>query len=124
MEYQLPGGGYNVVTDTISAQTPGGGFLPGPLRILKVQVHDNALGEFAVNGVVFQSPSVGNICGARIGEFTNFAFGSATENGFAVLRVPLSNFGGESLTPTDTPVVLVRNQTSTTGIIPASVVDE
>lgn len=124
MEFQIPGGRYLVVADTVSAQIPGGAYNSGAQRVLTVLLHENALGETGISGAVFYAPTSGAITGAKIGEFNNMAFGDQTENGFAVLRVPISNFNGEALSPTDSVVALVRNDINTSGIVPAAIVDE
>jgi hypothetical protein len=62
--------------------------------------------------------------GAEIGEFTNQSFESSTEGGLAILKVPVTAFGGSSLTTSDTPVVLVQTSTHTTGLIEATIIEE
>ncbi len=95
-----------------------------PDRKLKVLVHSSAAGATSVRGVVFTAPTGGQITGAEIGEFTSKTFEASLESGQAVLKVPIADFGGNSLTTSDTPVVLVRNDTNTTGIIQASIIEE
>lgn len=92
-------------------------------RYLRVSLHESASGATGFAGVVFQAPSGSDITGAKIGEFTGQSFQSTLVNGLAVLDAPLSSFGGEALAVTDTPVVLVRNEFDTSGIVTASVIE-
>jgi hypothetical protein len=96
----------------------------GPQKFLKLLAHSSAQSETGIVGVVFQAPSGSDITGAKIGEFTGAAFESTLESGEAVLKVPVSEFGGGSLTTSDTPVALVRNTTDTTGIVACTVIEE
>ena len=91
--------------------------------VLRVATSASAAGATGVAGVVFAEPTGGAITGAEIGEFTGAAFEESLESGRAVLYVPVGDFGGGSLTTSSTPVVLVRNTTHTTGIVPATVVE-
>ncbi len=71
---------------------------------LKLLAHIDALGATAVKGAVFQPGTGGNLLGAKIGDFTGEAFESVAESGQAPLLVPVTSFGGGSLTVSDTPV--------------------
>jgi hypothetical protein len=96
---------------------------PAAGRYLRVSLHESASGATGFSGVVFQSPSGSDITGPKIGEFTGQSFQSELVNGLAVLDAPLDSFGGEALAVTDTPVVLVRNEFDTSGIVTASVIE-
>jgi hypothetical protein len=96
---------------------------PAAGRYLRVSLHESASGAAGFSGVVFQSPSGSDITGAKIGEFTGQSFQSTLVNGLAVLDAPLDSFGGEALAVTDTPVVLVRNEFDTSGIVTASIIE-
>ncbi len=96
---------------------------PAAGRYLRVSLHESASGATGFSGVVFQAPSGSDITGAKIGEFTGQSFQSTLVNGLAVLDAPLDSFGGEALAVTDTPVVLVRNEFDTSGIVTASVIE-
>lgn len=91
---------------------------------LKLKTTSSAASASSIAGVVFADPSGSDITGAKIGEFTGKAFESALEGGEAVLKVPVADFGGGSLTTSDTTVALVRNGTHTTGIVICTVIEE
>jgi hypothetical protein len=93
------------------------------VRKLKLKIDASAAGATNISGVVWAA-QVGAIAGAEIGEFTGQAFEAALEGGQAVLKVPVSAFGGGSLTVSDTPVALVRNATNTSGIVSCTVIEE
>jgi hypothetical protein len=93
------------------------------VRKLKLKIDASAAGATGISGVVWAA-QVGAIAGAEIGEFTGQAFEVALEGGQAVLKVPVSAFGGGSLTVSDTPVALVRNATNTSGIVSCTVIEE
>lgn len=93
-------------------------------RKLKLLAHSGAQSDTGIAGVVFAAPSGSDITGAKIGEFTGKSFEGTLEGGEAVLKVPVSDFGGSALTTSDTPVALVRNSTDTTGLIAATVIEE
>ena len=95
-----------------------------PTRKLKVLVHSSAASATGVRGVVFNPPSGGQLTGTEIGEFTGQTFEASLESGQAVLKVLTSAFGGDNLTTSDAPVVLVRNDTNTTGLINATIIEE
>lgn len=94
------------------------------VKKLKLLAHSSAASASSIAGVVFNAPSGSDITGTRIGEFTGAAFEASLESGQAVLKVAVSEFGGEALTTSDTPVALVRNATYTTGAVTASVIEE
>lgn len=92
---------------------------------LKVLVHSAAQSDSGVAGVVFEAPDGSDITGAKIGEFTGKSFEASLEGGLAVLKVPVSEFGGAGLTTSDTPVVFLRNATDgLSDIIFATVIQE
>lgn len=93
------------------------------IRKLKLKVDASAAGATGISGVVWAAQS-GAIAGAEIGEFTGQTFEAVLEGGQAVLKVPVSAFGGGSLTVSDTPVALVRNATNTSGIVSCTVIEE
>lgn len=93
------------------------------VRKLKLKIDASAAGATGISGVVWAA-QVGAISGAEIGEFTGQTFEVALEGGQAVLKVPVSAFGGGSLTVSDTPVALVRNATNTSGIVSCTVIEE
>lgn len=93
------------------------------VKKLKLKIDASAAGATNVSGVVWAAQP-GAIAGAEIGEFTGQAFEAALEGGQAVLKVPVSAFGGGSLTVSDTPVALVRNATNTSGIVSCTVIEE
>lgn len=93
------------------------------VKKLKLKIDASAAGATGISGVVWAA-QVGAIAGAEIGEFTGQAFEAALEGGQAVLKVPVSAFGGGSLTTSDTPVALVRNATNTSGIVSCTVIEE
>ena len=93
------------------------------VKKLKLKIDASAAGATNISGVVWAA-QVGAIAGAEIGEFTGQTFEVALEGGQAVLKVPVSSFGGGSLTVSDTPVALVRNATNTSGIVSCTVIEE
>jgi hypothetical protein len=95
-----------------------------PTKYLKVLVDSSAQSATGIKGVVYQAPSGATIAGPEIGEFNSYTFSGTLESGQAVLKVPVAAFGGTSLTTSDTPVVLVKNTTHTTGIISATIIEE
>jgi hypothetical protein len=95
-----------------------------PTKYLKVLVDSSAQSATGIKGVVYQAPAGATIAGPEIGEFNSYTFSGTLESGQAVLKVPVAVFGGTSLTTSDTPVVLVRNTTHTTGIISATIIEE
>ena len=93
-------------------------------RKLKVLTHSSAAGATSIDVAVYAAPTTEPIHGALIGQATGQAFEASLESGQAVLKVPVSAFGGGALTTSDTPRVLARNATYTTGNIPATVIEE
>lgn len=94
------------------------------VKKLKLLLHPDAQGDGSIAGAVFATPSGGDITGAKIGEFTGKTFEATLESGQAVLKVPVADFGGGSLTTSDTPVAIVRNSTDTSGVIAGTVIEE
>jgi hypothetical protein len=99
----------------------------GATKYLKLLTHADAQSKTGVAGVVFAAPSGSDLTGAKIGEFTAQAFEATLEGGEAVLLVPVADFGGGSLTTSDTPRVEVRYDDAGTikgtAIVPATVVE-
>jgi hypothetical protein len=92
------------------------------VKKLKLKAHSSAASATNIKGVVFQSSA--GIAGAKIGEFTGKTFEATLDAGDAVLKVPVADFNGTSLTTSDTPVALVTDGTYTTGIISCTVIEE
>lgn len=113
-----------VVTDGGQSNASGSVVQISAIRYLKVLVDSAAVAATNISGVVFAAPSGSDITGAKIGEFTGESVEAALESGQAVLKVLVTDFGGESLTTSDTPVVLFRNTDYTTGLIQATVINE
>jgi hypothetical protein len=89
---------------------------------LKLKTTSNAASASGIQGAVFASSA--GIAGTKIGEFTGKTFEVSLELGEAVLKVPVGDFGGGSLTTSDTPVATVRNSTHSTGMVSCTVIDE
>lgn len=105
----------------------GAGWIPGvgaSGNTLKVLFDPSALGATTISGSVFAAPSGSDMTGPKIGEFTGEVVEAALEDGKAVLKVPVSAFGGTGLLLTDNPVVLLRNAEYTTGYVNATVINE
>lgn len=85
-----------------------------------------AAGE-TVDGIVWANQS-GAVAGAEIGEFTSqtIGTGSGGDAGFAVLKVPVSAFGGGSLSVGDTVQMYVRKPdlSKDSNVWPATVIEE
>jgi hypothetical protein len=94
---------------------------------LRVAVHPSAAGAVGVEGVVYNT-DLESIVGAEIGEFSGASFSATTEGSGsserAVLKVPVTAFNGGSLEVNAEVLVLVRNSTNTTGLIPATIIEE
>lgn len=84
---------------------------------LKVLVDASAKGATGVSGIVFEEPAPGTIAGPEIGEFTDQAFEDELEDGKAVIKIPVTEFGGDMLSTEDAVAVCLRDDTHTTGII-------
>lgn len=105
-------------------------------KYLKALLHPSAIGATDLEGIVYAAPSDSplDVCGAEIGEFGvgspqyTFVDGSglspATDAGYAVLKIPVTAFGGDALTTSDTPLLVVRNASYTSGLISCTVVEE
>ncbi len=78
-----------------------------------------------VDGIVWAN-QVGAIAGAEIGEFTGqvIATGSGADAGYAVLKVPVTAFGGGALNVGDTVQMFVRNATNFSDLWPATIIEE
>ena len=91
---------------------------------LKVLVHSSAMAATEVEGIVWEMP-VSGIVGNKIGEFAAASFEPDLDvSNNAVFKLQVRAFGGEALSLVDTPLVLLRNTTKTTGIIFATIVEE
>ncbi|MFO1394705.1 MAG: hypothetical protein U1F09_13150 [Steroidobacteraceae bacterium] len=98
----------------------------GALTIKKAKLRlDIAAAGEVVDGIVWANQG-GAIAGAEIGEFTGqtIATGSGADAGFAVLKVPVSLFGGGALNVGDTVQMLVRNSTKSSDLWPATIIEE
>lgn len=73
-------------------------------KYMKLMTHPDAQAAVSVAGAVFAAPGGSDLTGAKIGEFSGRSFSPTLESGQAVLKVPVSVFGGGSLTVVDTPV--------------------
>lgn len=92
-------------------------------KTLKVLVHPDAQSVSGVAGVVFEEPAGSDLTGAKIGEFTGATFEATLESGQAVLLVPVADFGGGSLTTSDTPMVYLQTSTEHSVLVQATVVE-
>jgi len=109
------------IDDSSGNWAPGSGTTGNTLY---VEADPSAAGATGVSGAVFASPDGSDLVGPKIGEFTGENFEAALVDGKAVLKVAVSAFGGTGLLLADTPVVLLRNSTYTTGFVPATVINE
>ena len=96
------------------------------VKKVKLKLDIAAAGE-TVNGIVWEDQA-GAIAGAEIGEFTGqtIGTGSGADAGLAVLKVPVSVFGGGSLNVGDTVQVYVRKPdlSKDSDVFPATVIEE
>lgn len=96
------------------------------VKKVKLKLALAAAGE-TVDGIVWANQS-GAIAGAEIGEFTGqtIGTGSGADAGLAVLKVPVSVFGGGSLSVGDTVQVYVRKPdlSKDSDVFPATVIEE
>ena len=92
----------------------------------KLRLDLAAAGE-TVDGIVWANQS-GAIAGTEIGEFTSqtIGTGSGGDAGFAVLKVPVSAFGGGSLSVGDTVQMYVRKPdlSKDSDVYPGTVIEE
>lgn len=121
--------GLEVTADNAGGVFIVGGFLEpaATTKKLKLLAHTSNSSLTSIAGVVFDTPSGADITGARLGEFTgaSFAAGAGGDAGYAVLKVAVSEFGGEALTTgVSTPVACIRNADVTSGAIVGSVIEE
>ena len=91
---------------------------------IKVLLHPDATGDTGVAGVVFAAPPGSDITGAKIGEFSGQAFEATTESGQAVLKVPVSAFGGGALSVGASVRVYLRNSTDGSTMATGTVIEE
>ena len=98
---------------------------------LKISIRPTAAGASGVQGVVFSAPAGSNMTGTtRYGEFADKTFEAVTEGtGIAeraVLKVPVTDFGGSALAVDDVVAVCVRSPAAnlTTGIFPGVIIEE
>lgn len=89
------------------------------VKKLKLFAHSSAAGEANIEGVVLTDTR-----SVVIGEFTGQTFETALESGKAVLYVPVSEFGGDGLTISDTPVTFASNANFHTDMTPCTVIEE
>jgi hypothetical protein len=99
------------------------------VRKLKCLIEPAAIGSTVRYGAVFAAPTGAagsKVTGAKIGEFESVAFqtGSGADTGYAVLKVPVADFGGGALSTSDTPVVYLEDVDESTYPFPATVIDE
>ena len=94
------------------------------IKKAKLLLDISAAGEVVSGAVWADSP--GSITGDKFGEFTGqtIATGSGADAGFAVLKVPVSLFGGGSLNAGDTVQMFVRNATNFSDLWPATIIEE
>jgi hypothetical protein len=122
----VPAGGTAYYSGWVFSLTPAAG---GPTRKLKCLVEPAAIGSTVRYGAVFAAPTGAagsKVTGAKIGEFESVAFqtGSGADTGYAVLKVPVADFGGGALSTSDTPVVYLEDVDESTYMFPATVIDE
>ena len=98
-------------------------YADGGATMLRLTAHESAAGVTDVAGVVFEAPTSG-LTGARLGEFTGATFEASLDGGLAVLKVPVADFGGTSLTVSDTPVAALQHPVLGTGLVSCTVVTE
>lgn len=93
---------------------------------IKVPAHPSAAGATGVKGKVLTSDM--SSAGTVVGVFSGKAFESLTEGSGllerAILKVPVADFGGSALAVNSTVYACVENATLTTGLIPATVIEE
>jgi hypothetical protein len=90
-------------------------------KYLKLLVHPSASSDTGVEGWVL------NPAGTSLyGKFTgaSFAAGTDDDDGFAVLKVDVADFGGSALLTSDAPLAVVRNTASGTTMLTGSVIEE
>ena len=76
------------------------------------------------DGVVFEAPTGTDLTGAKLGEFADVAVSATLESGEAVLKVPVADFGGDSLAVGDDPVVVIKGATIGTSLFVGEVIEE
>jgi hypothetical protein len=91
----------------------------GATKFLKLLAHASAASATSVEGVVLNATR-----DTVIGEFTGQAFEGTLESGKAVLKIPVADFGGGSLTTSDTPLTVAYNGSKTTGLVSCTVIEE
>lgn len=120
----------SATSQTDPAETDQSSVTVSGTRKLRVLVDASAAGVTGVSGVVFAAPTGGAITGTEYGEFTGKAFEVALVNDGGVdkaeIKVPVADFGGNTLTVQDVPAVELRTDTHTTGIttVDVSVIEE
>lgn len=93
-------------------------------RKLKLLIEAAAVGA-TVDGIVW-AKAAGQIAGAEIGEFTGatIAAGTGADSGYAVLKVPVADFGGGALNVNDTVLCYVKNATNFSAPWDATIIEE
>jgi hypothetical protein len=76
------------------------------VKYLKILAHSNAASDTGITGHVFSADE-----SSYIGKFTGAAFEASLESGDAVLKVAVTEFGGSSLTTSDTPKAFIYSST-------------
>lgn len=89
------------------------------VKKLKMLAHASAASATGIEGVVLNSTR-----DTVIGEFSGKSFEASLESGKAVLKIPVADFGGTSLTTSDTPLAQAKNTTKTTGLVSCTVIEE
>jgi hypothetical protein len=91
------------------------------VKKLKILVNSAAAGATGVSGWVFNPAGT-----VLYGSFTNasFATGTGGDTGYAVLKVPVSEFGGGALQTSDAPLVVTKTSTYGTSLLAGSVIEE
>lgn len=116
------GGGSAALEGAATASASATGALT--IKKAKLRLDIAAAGE-VVDGIVWANQG-GAIAGAEIGEFTGqtIATGAGADAGFAVLKVPVTAFGGGALNVGDTVQMFVRNATKSSDLWPATIIEE
>jgi hypothetical protein len=131
--YQLTGTYLGICAQTEDAGFTGdtwdGDTITSTVRKLKCLIEPAAIGSTVRYGAVYEAPTGAagsKVTGAKIGEFESVAFqtGSGADTGYAVLKVPVADFGGGALSTSDTPVVYLEDADESTYLFPATVIDE
>lgn len=99
------------------------------VKKLKLLVHSSAVGS-TVDGAVFSAPTGGagqKVCGnTKYGEFTGVAFaaGAGADAEFAVVKVPIADFGGSGLGTGTSLAVICQDADESTPVCIGTVIEE